>query len=172
MKLVPFDSFSEMERSAVVLLEEHFSLPCSVPHAVMLTGGQTPIGIYRTLAQPPVPVDNSLRLLITDERHVPLESPESNYGRIRAMVRSRGIDESQVMRVHTELPLDAATARYHDELASYVLAGGQITLGIAGLGADGHVASLFDGRDLERGRGKYAVAVPRGSGPDRVPQRA
>ena len=135
MKLVTFDSIAEMERSAVVLLEEHFSLHCGVPHAVMLTGGQTPLGIYRTFDQTPVPVDESLRLLITDERHVPMESPESNYGRMREMVQALGIDESQVMRVHTELALDAAAVRYHDELASFVHDGGRITLGIAGLGA-------------------------------------
>ena len=160
MKLVTSDSIAEMERSAVVLLEEHFSLRCGVPHAVMLTGGQTPIGIYRMLADSPVPVDDSLRLLITDERHVPLESPESNYGRMLAMVRALGIDESRVMRVRTELALDAAAARYHDELASFVDDGGRITLGIAGLGADGHVASLFNGRDLERGEVRDRIEYP------------
>jgi 6-phosphogluconolactonase/glucosamine-6-phosphate isomerase/deaminase len=41
-------------------------------------------------------------------------------------------------------------------------------LGILGLGADGHLASLFRPEDLRRGGGRYAIAVPRDPGPDRV----
>jgi 6-phosphogluconolactonase len=168
MKVVKFENLAEMECRAVSLLEEHFSMRCGTPHAVMLTGGQTPMGIYRRLEQRPPRVDDSLRLMITDERHVLLESPESNYGRMRAMVDGLGLGEARVMRVHTEFPLDAAADGYHDELAAFLRSGGLITLGLAGLGADGHIASLFDIRDLERGHGRFAIPVPRESGPDRV----
>ena len=64
------------------------------------------------------------------------------------MVRVLGLDDSRVMRVRTELPLEAAADHYHEELAAYLESRGQITLGILGLGADGHLASLFDERDL------------------------
>ena len=157
-----------MEHSAARLLEQHFSLDCDGPHAVMLTGGQTPLGIYRTIEESPPPINDSLRLLITDERHVPLKSPESNFGQMRAMVHALGMDESRMMRVHTELSLDAAADRYHEKLASFIRDKGRITLGLAGLGTDGHVASLFHMDDLQHGHGRYAIAVPRDSGPDRV----
>ena len=168
MKLTGFDSVSEMERQAIELLQEHFSLSSTEPHAVMLTGGGTPLGIYRQIENAPPTVDDGLHLLVTDERHVPLESPENNFANMRPMIRAMGVDDSRVIRVHTSLSLEAATDRYHRDLASFFDRGGRVTLGILGLGTDGHVASLFSPHDVTRGEGRYAIAVPREVGPDRV----
>lgn len=168
MNIKKFNDISAMETVAVELVTEHLGLACATPHAVMLTGGRTPLGIYRELARAPVAVDDSLYLLISDERHEPENAPESNYGKMHALVRALDLDDSQVMRVHTELPLEAAADRYHAELAAFLERGGRITLGILGLGADGHVASLFDDQDLQRGAGRYALAVPREIAPNRV----
>jgi len=168
MRLIEFDTFAQMEKEVVHLLRKHFRCHRSQPHAVMLTGGRTPLGVYRILEKSCEPVDTFLHLLISDERHVPLESPQSNYGNMRPMVHALGVDESRVMRVHTELPLDDAADRYDEALSMYVEKGGRITLGFLGLGADGHVASLFTKQDLTRRADRYAIAVPRESGPDRI----
>ena len=168
MKLTRFESVSKMERQALELLREHFSLSSTEPHAVMLTGGGTPLGIYRQIESEPPIADDRLHLLVTDERHVPLESPESNFANMRPMIRAMGVDDTRVIRVHTSLSLDAAADRYHRDLASFFDRGGRVTLGILGLGADGHVASLFSPHDVTRGEGRYAIAVPREVGPDRV----
>ena len=168
MKLIEFDTVARMEQAAFALLGEHFSLARAGPHAVMLTGGRTPMGLYRRIEHSPPSVDDRLHLLISDERLVPLDSPESNFGKMQAMVDALGIRDSRIMHVHTDLDLSAAAERYHQRLASYIDGGGRITLGILGLGADGHVASLFDADDIRRGIGRYAVAVPRQTGPDRV----
>jgi 6-phosphogluconolactonase len=157
-----------MEREAVALLDGHFRLQDPGPHAVMLTGGHTPLAIYRTLEQTADRADDALWLLISDERHVPVESPENNFAKMRGIVEALGVEPSRVMRVHTELPLEKAADRYDAELRAFFDRGGQVTLGILGLGADGHVASLFDIEDLERGNGRYAIAVPRAEGPDRI----
>ena len=53
-------------------------------------------------------------------------------------------------------------------MLTYIENGGRITLGLLGLGADGHVASLFSKRDLTRATDRYSIAVPLDSGPDRV----
>ena len=168
MKLLRFDRLSDIERSALVLLREHLCMAGGEPHAVMLTGGQTPQGLYGMLKKAPLPVDDALCLLISDERHVPTDSPESNYGQMHDMVAALGMDEGRVLRVHTELPLSEAAQRYDAELAAFLDAGGRITLGLLGLGADGHVASLFDMEGLSRDEGKRAIAVPRQPGPDRI----
>ena len=168
MKLIKSDRFGQMEQEAVDLLREHFRDHCEQPHAVMLTGGRTPLGVYRILETSLEPIDASLHLLISDERHVPLESPQSNYGNLCFMVHALGVDKSRVMRVHPELPLDEAANRYNEALSRYIMKGGRITLGLLGLGADGHVASLFDKQDLKRGADRYAIAVPLKNGPDRV----
>ncbi len=168
MKLIEFNNTSEMRPAAVTLLTEHFGFSCPEPHAVMLTGGRTPLGIYRAMERSPVAVDDSLHLLISDERYVPRDAPDNNYAKMHAMIHASDINESRVMRVHTELPLETAAIRYHEELKTYLDSGGRITLGILGLGADGHVASLFDENDLRKGAGRYATAVLRKGAPDRV----
>ena len=126
-----------MDEEALVVLREHFALRSSEPHAVMLTGGRTPLGVYRRLEQSPAKTDDQLHLLISDERHVPLDSPENNFDKIRPMIAAMKLDDRRVMRVNTELPLEAAAEQYHQDLVTFFAAGGRITLGILGLGADG-----------------------------------
>lgn len=163
-----FDHVSMLQQKAVAMLTEHLVRCCTEPHAVMLTGGKTPLGLYRRLGNSPPQVDDRLHLLLSDERHVPADSPENNFAKMRPMVDAMGIDATRVMRVHTRLPLEAAASRYDRELASYFDGGGRITLGILGLGADGHVASLFTLDDVQSGRGRFAVAVRSKDGPDRI----
>ncbi len=150
------------------MLKRHFALSCAGPHAVMLTGGKTPLGLYKRIEESPGRIDRRLHLLISDERHLPEDSPDNNFSAMRTMIDSMGIDDSRVMRVDTRLSLDAAADRYHLDLESFFERGGRITLGLLGLGADGHVASLFDRRDVAAATGRYAVAVRRNDGPDRI----
>ena len=168
MKIVTFENIESFNAAAAGLIEEHFVAVADGPHAVMLTGGNTPTGVYDRLAREPVRADSDLWILQSDERHVPLDSVENNYAKTMAMLAAVGVDDARVMRVHTELGLREAADRYDRELASFFVAGGRITLGILGLGADGHAASLFSSEDVEMGEGRYAIAVPREGGPDRV----
>ena len=163
-----FDRFSMIEEQAAAMLTEHFGLRSTQPHAVMLTGGKTPLGLYGRFEDSPPRIDEQLHLLLSDERYVPEDSPENNFAKMRPMIDRIGIDDARVMRVNTRLPLEAAAGRYHEELAAYFDGGGRITLGILGLGADGHVASLFTPEDVQTGRDQLAIAVRREDGPDRV----
>ena len=155
-----------MEREALLLLKEHLGLRRG-SHAVMLTGGRTPLGLYKALEADPGPAAEGLSLLISDERHVPIDAAESNYGPIRRVATALQLDDSHVMRVRTEYDLEQAAADYDNQLSAYVDVG-VITLGLLGLGTDGHVASLFSADDLATGRGRYAIPVPRENGPDRI----
>ena len=163
-----FDSVEALEDAAVALIEEHFTIADDTPHAVMLTGGNTPTGIYARLARSTIRADANLRVLQSDERHVPLDCEENNHAKTRAMIEAVGVDDTRVMRVHTELGLNAAAELYNRELTAFFDDGGRITLGILGLGADGHAASLFTPQDIAMGKGRFAIAVPREKGPDRV----
>ena len=69
-----------------------------------------------------------------------------------------------LLRVRTELPLADAAADYDRRLSALLSSGVPIGLGLLGLGADGHTASLFAPADLERARGHYAIAVNRPDG--------
>ena len=99
---------------------------------------------------------------------VPVISPENNYGNARPMIGALGVSEQRVLRVRTELALADAAARYEQDIAGFLKKGGKISLGLLGLGADGHTASIFSREDVEAGRGHYAVAVPKQGGPSRV----
>jgi len=132
--------------------------------AIMLSGGTTPLPAYRSLARNPLPHDDGLHVLFSDDRYVPSEADASNYHQARALLDALALPASSVARVRTELPLDEAAADYERQLAALLNSGVRIGLGLLGLGADGHTASLFGAADLERARGHLAIAVQRPDG--------
>jgi 6-phosphogluconolactonase len=131
--------------------------------AIMLSGGTTPLPAYRALARGPLPHDR-LHILFSDERYVPSDSDASNYHQSRPLLDALALPATAVARVRTELPLDEAAADYERQLAALLNSGVRIGLGLLGLGADGHTASLFGAADLERARGHLAIAVHRPDG--------
>ena len=132
--------------------------------AIMLSGGSTPLPAYRSLAHNPPPHDDGLHVLFSDDRYVPSEAQASNYHQARALLDALALPPSSVARVRTELPLAEAAADYERQLAALLNSGVRIGLGLLGLGADGHTASLFGAADLERARGHLAIAVQRPDG--------
>jgi 6-phosphogluconolactonase len=132
--------------------------------AIMLSGGTTPLPAYRALARNPLPHDDGLHVLFSDDRYVPSAADASNYHQARPLLVALALPASSVARVRTELPLDEAARDYERQLAALLDAGVRIGLGLLGLGADGHTASLFRAADLERARGHLAIAVHRPDG--------
>ena len=131
--------------------------------AIMLSGGTTPLPAYRALARGPLPHDR-LHILFSDERYVPSDSDASNYHQSRPLLDALALPATAVARVRTELPLDEAARDYESQLAALLNSGVRIGLGLLGLGADGHTASLFGAADLERARRHLAIAVDRPDG--------
>lgn len=138
------------------------------PHAVILSGGRTPLSLFRRVARNPFPVSRNAYILFSDERHVPADAPESNYGHARPMFKALGLPEDRVLRVQTELPLDEAAAEYDRALRAFRDSGGLILAAFLGLGPDGHTCSLFTQADLDAAAGRYAIAVERPAPPHRV----
>ena len=134
------------------------------PRAIMLSGGHTPLPAYRALASRPPPHDEQLHILFSDERYVPRDSEASNYHQARPLLDSLALAPESLLRVRTELPLEAAAADYERGLTELLESGVRIGLGLLGLGADGHTASLFTVEDLARARGHFAIAVHRPDG--------
>jgi 6-phosphogluconolactonase len=132
--------------------------------AVMLSGGTTPLNAYRMLARKPPLRDDRLHVLFSDERYVPADSPASNYHQTRALLDALSLPPAAVLRVRTELTLEEAARDYERQLEALLRSGAGIGLGLLGLGADGHTASLFRAADLERARGRLALAVQRPDG--------
>lgn len=136
--------------------------------AIMLSGGHTPLPAYRLLAARLAHRGAALRgklyLLFSDDRYVPQDSEQSNYHASRALIDALDLPAEQVLRIRTELPLEQAALDYEQRLRALADQQVAVTLGMLGLGADGHTASLFRRSDLERARGRLAIAVSRPDG--------
>ena len=118
--------------------------------SVALSGGSTPGGAYRLLAEPPyrdqVPWQD-VHLFWGDERCVPPDDPESNYRLAQqAFIGQVPIPAGNVHRVLGELTPAAAAKAYDLELQDYFCGPlPRLDLVFLGLGRDGHTASLFPG---------------------------
>src|SRR5256714_3964254 len=132
--------------------------------AIMLAGGTTPLPAYRSLAQTPPPHDEGLHIVFSDDRYVPSDTDASNYHQTRALLDALALPAGAGARVRAELPLEEAAGGYERQLATLLDSGVRIGLGLLGLGADGHTASLFGAPDLERARVHLAIAVHRPDG--------
>jgi len=129
--------------------------------AVMLSGGTTPGPAYAMLAAHPPRPAPGLRILYSDDRYVPSDSDASNYHLSQPLVSALALSEAQVLRVPTELPLEVAAQAYEERLQALLAVKVPLRLGLLGLGADGHTASLFKSADLAAARGRFAIAVQR-----------
>jgi 6-phosphogluconolactonase len=167
VKVERFRTTDDLNTAVAALLEDHFEPESFRPHAIVLSGGKTPLPTYQHLVDVPVEVGDCVHVLFSDERMVPEHSPDSNYGNARPMLAALRIPDERVLKVHTGLSLRDAADRYDRDLAAF-LRNGDVTLAVLGLGADGHTASLFSPEDISRGRGCFAMAVPRDTPPDRV----
>jgi 6-phosphogluconolactonase len=118
---------------------------------VALAGGSTPRHLYSLLAtQADVPWDK-IQIFFSDERHVPPDSPESNFRMASDSLFSQApIPKENIFRVPGELP-DAETAAhsYEQTMRQFFQleddALPRFDLILLGMGPDGHTASLFPG---------------------------
>lgn len=135
---------------------------------VALSGASTPKLVYPLLLEPPRrdALDwGAVQFFWGDERAVPPDHPESNFGVAYGMLISQlpNVRPENIHRMPAEAPdLDAAALGYESELRLAFGARGQeppaFDLIWLGMGADGHTASLFPGsRGLDERR-RWVIA--------------
>jgi 6-phosphogluconolactonase len=103
-----------------------------------LPGGSTPKRTFELLSENDELSWRGVELWMGDERIVPDDDPESNFGMIRAALGRRAGEEATWHRVPTELGPEGAARAYEREWGDRVL-----DLALQGVGPDGHTASLF-----------------------------
>lgn len=129
---------------------------------IALSGGKTPAGLLQMLCRPPflTRIDwGRVFFFFGDERFVPPDHPESNFGMAREnLLAHLPVTAEQVYRMPVEIRPYAAAARcYQETMAEAFLsltgrehpfAEGEypcFDLILLGMGGDGHTASLFPG---------------------------
>ena len=146
------------ERAATGLVAAvHEAVRAAGTARISLAGGTTPKAMYELLAtapgRPPIPWER-VHLYWSDERHVPPDHKDSNYGMARdALVMHVPIPASQVHRIRGERPPDEAARLYERELPD------RFDVLLLGLGEDAHIASIFP-RSLVLQETKHRVAAP------------
>jgi 6-phosphogluconolactonase len=125
------------------------SIPARGSAVVCLSGGRTPRRLYALLADASRPWRariewTRVHVYWSDERHVPPDHPESNFGMAhRGLLAHVPIPANQVHRIPGELPDAAAAAREYERILPETF-----DIMLLGLGEDAHIASIFPGSPL------------------------
>ncbi|MEK6703084.1 MAG: 6-phosphogluconolactonase [Planctomycetota bacterium] len=129
--------------------------------SIVLAGGSTPKALYTLLAAGAKVVDwVNVHVFFGDERCVAPGDKDSNFRSAAEALLSRvPIQGSNVRRIRGELGPVAAAAEYDQLITAYLAEHVAFDLVLLGVGADGHTASLFPGRDFAGDAARRGVAA-------------
>lgn len=144
--IVAKDAADATRRIATRILELAEASSVDRPLAIALSGGSTPKLLYETLATAPfgdrIPWGR-VELFFGDERSVPPDHPDSNYGMV-----SRALLDRVEVRAH-RMAADVGDAEAYERLLKERLPAANgfpvFDVVLLGIGKDGHTASLFPG---------------------------
>ncbi len=101
-----------------------------------------------------------ITLFWADERAVPPDDPESNYGLAERMLLSPlGAKAPRAIRMPADAPHLGQAALWYDDALATELNNGSLDLAILGVGEDGHICSLFPGHIALTQNDLRAVAI-------------
>ncbi len=132
--------------------------------ALGLAGGNTPRKLYQILAEAyreHIPW-SEVHLFWGDERCVPPDHPESNFGMAyETLISKIQIPPHQVHRIPVELDTpERAAEAYEITLREFLgHTSPVLDLVLLGVGADGHTASLFPGDSVLEEQGRWVKPV-------------
>ncbi len=126
----------------------------------VLTGGSSPIRLYRSLAKTKINWKN-IDLFWGDERYVSKKSINSNYKLVYInLIKKIKINNNNIFDVNTnKASLLASAYDYHKRIKKYFNNKKvSFDLVLLGMGSDGHVASIFP-KELKNNKGKIVYGV-------------
>ena len=132
---------------------------------VALSGGSTPLALFRLLAQQPSRhfAWDKLYVFWGDERCVAATDPNSNYAQAySAWLAQAAVPARNIHRIQGELEPAQAAAEYAAQLQHFAEDGRawpHLDWALMGLGSDGHTASLFPGSPIDAPGAVIAVTA-------------
>ncbi|MDF1614852.1 6-phosphogluconolactonase [Desulfurivibrio dismutans] len=145
--------------------------------SLVLAGGGTPLPLYRRLAAPPFLAQmpwELTHLFQGDERCLPPEHPDNNFGRAAATLLAPGqVPADNIHRMAGEDPdPERAAADYQRRIKDFCrdLAVTDFDLLLLGMGDDGHIASLFPSSPLLAEQDRLVAAETKPAGKPPVPR--
>ncbi len=132
--------------------------------SVAISGGSTPIKLFSLISNEYRNDINWERVHIfwADERCVPAEDKESNYGNAyKAFISKVPLPNANIHRIKGEEEPVKEARRYEEEIINFfnMKDTPSFDLILLGLGEDGHTASLFPGSDAVNEKKRTAVPV-------------
>jgi 6-phosphogluconolactonase len=135
---------------------------------IAISGGGSPQPVFALLADPKAPYRdaipwNRLWIFWVDDRCVPPENQDSNFGAARELLLDKvPLAPDHAIRIEGELDPEEAAARYESAIRGHFrLEGAEVPIFDVlqlGMGDDGHCASLFPHTAALHETGRVAVA--------------
>jgi len=107
----------------------------------------------------------AVRFVFCDERLVPFDHPESNYGQYMKMVfpsLQPTVSKDQFIGINPSLPINECAADYEQKLRTLMsidVEWPQFDVLLLGMGPDGHTCSLFPGHPVLQEQQRWVAAV-------------
>jgi 6-phosphogluconolactonase len=145
-----------------------------LPLTLAISGGRTPQGLLACLVDNHInsPIWQQVEIIWVDERHVPFNNPESNYGNARPFIEALGVPPEHMHPMGRNPDTVRAAREYHDfltQLARQRPTGEALfDMTLLGLGPDGHMASLFPGTNHINDKDLCKAAIQPESGQPRI----
>jgi len=132
---------------------------------VALSGGRSPVKIYQHLASLKETLPwNKTHIFMVDERLVPFDSPDSNFGMINEkIIKPVFLPKENAHPISICDNTETSAEPYENSIREYfAIRNGEIPVFdfvMLGIGEDGHTTSLFPKHDALREKKRLAVSV-------------
>ena len=104
-----------------------------------LSGGSTPIPVYKELGKSSAIEWDKVWICLVDERYVNKDNDDSNAKMItETLLTEANIPKRNILFPNTSLPINECVDQYDEALSSITP-----DIAVLGMGPDGHIASLF-----------------------------
>ena len=162
MRFHVYENASAMSEGAAEWIADYVSrtLDSKPAFSLLLSGGNTPKDLYRTLAGGKYNINwERIDIFFGDERVVPF-GDERNNGSMayELLLKNAGIPSSRIHYINTSINREESASQYEATLRNYFADEGvTFDLALLGMGNDGHTLSLFPGQQQVHEQNKWVV---------------